>query len=160
MALSLTPEQDAQVRRLASSGVHVGGIQKVLREDMGLSPTFLEVRLYLIENGIEISEAPAQDAKKEEPAKGGGAEAAKPPAGEGAQAPGGVSVTADKVVPPGTIAAGEAVFSDGETGRWYLDNYGQLGFESFSKPGYRPSQDDMAAFKTRLVALLQSKGLM
>ena len=44
-------------------------------------------------------------------------------------------------------------------GKWYLDRYGRLGLSGVPE-GYRPSPEDGALFQSRLVELLQSKGLM
>ena len=59
----------------------------------------------------------------------------------------------------GVMAAGGVTFSDGTSGKWYLDRYGRLGLSGMPE-GYRPSPEDGALFQSRLVELLQSKGLM
>ncbi len=152
--MDLTPEQDAAVRKWAAEGESVGEIRRRIKDEFGIPCTFLETRLYLIDHTVDMVDKSAP-AEKEKPA-----EEPAPAEADDAPAAGGVSVSADTVVPPGALAAGTATFSDGETGRWYLDNYGRMGFESFSKPGYRPSPGDMELFKQRLMELLQSRGLM
>ena len=52
-----------------------------------------------------------------------------------------------------------ATFSDGQTGKWYLDQMGRLGLGGDLPQGYRPSPTDAALFQQQLMQLLQSKGL-
>jgi len=84
--------------------------------------------------------------------------AGRPADGDAAPA-GGVSVSLDPITPAGVMAAGGVTFSDGTSGKWYLDRYGRLGLSGLAQ-GYRPSPEDGALFQSRLVELLQSKGLM
>ena len=86
-------------------------------------------------------------------------EAGVPPAQGDVEDAGGVSVSLDPITPAGVMAAGGVTFSDGASGKWYLDRYGRLGLSGMSE-GYRPSPEDGALFQSRLVELLQSKGLM
>ena len=68
------------------------------------------------------------------------------------------TVTIDALMLPGTIASGDVTFSDGKTGKWYLDQMGRLGIGNLPE-GYRPSPTDAALFQQQLMQLLQSKGL-
>ena len=56
-------------------------------------------------------------------------------------------------------ASGDVTFSDGKTGKWYLDQMGRLGLGGDLPQGYRPSPTDAALFQQQLMQLLQSKGL-
>ncbi len=69
------------------------------------------------------------------------------------------TVTIDALTIPGTIASGDVTFSDGQTGKWYLDQMGRLGLGGDLPQGYRPSPTDAALFQQQLMQLLQSKGL-
>ena len=69
------------------------------------------------------------------------------------------TVTIDALTIPGTIASGDVTFSDGQTGKWYLDQMGRLGLGGDLPQGYRPSPTDAALFQQELMQLLQSKGL-
>jgi len=155
--MELSKEQENAVRAWVADGESIGGVRRRLKEEFGIVATFLDTRLYMIDKGISLAAQSAPEEKKEEPAKTDAAGAQAQPQDEAA---GGVSVEADAVVPPGALAAGTARFSDGVTGRWYLDSYGRLGFESFSQDGYRPTQEDAAEFQTRLAELLRARGLM
>ena len=69
------------------------------------------------------------------------------------------TVTIDALMIPGTIASGDVTFSDGQTGKWFLDQMGRLGLGGNLPQGYRPSPTDAALFQQQLMGLLQSKGL-
>ena len=77
------------------------------------------------------------------------------PEGQALPAP---TVTIDALMLPGTIAAGDVTFSDGKTGKWYLDQMGRLGIGNLPE-GYRPSPTDAALFQQQLMGLLQTRGL-
>ncbi len=69
------------------------------------------------------------------------------------------TVTIDAIMIPGTIASGDVTFSDGQKGKWFLDQMGRLGLGGDLPQGYRPSPTDAALFQQQLMGLLQSKGL-
>lgn len=69
-------------------------------------------------------------------------------------ADGGVSVSVDTIMLPGTLVSGKVTFSDGETGVWMIDQAGRPALDP-DTPGYRPSQEDVMAFQTKLRALLE-----
>ncbi len=70
-----------------------------------------------------------------------------------------VRIELDNVtVIPNAVASGSVVFTDGVTGKWFVDNYGRPGFTQISQPGYRPSQADAQAFMQELSAALQKRG--
>ena len=73
--------------------------------------------------------------------------------------PPGVTVECDAIMIPGTMASGDVVFSDGQKGKWYLDQMGRLGLGGDLPQGYRPSPEDAALFQARLMEVLRSKGL-
>jgi hypothetical protein len=72
-------------------------------------------------------------------------------------ATGPVTVEIDRLTRPGTVVSGTVKFSDGQSGKWALDQMGRLVFEG-STPGYRPSQADLQAFQRTLSAQLQRHG--
>lgn len=77
------------------------------------------------------------------------------PEGQALPAP---TVTIDALMLPGTIASGDVTFTDGKTGKWYLDQMGRLGIGNLPE-GYRPSPTDAALFQQQLMGLLQARGL-
>lgn len=68
-----------------------------------------------------------------------------------------VSVDVDRVMRPGTVVSGTVTFGDGKSGKWALDQYGRLMFES-TPPGYRPGPAELQAFQRELSAVLQRQG--
>ena len=79
----------------------------------------------------------------------------EPPPGAGAA--GSATVDIDRITRPGTVVSGTVKFSDGQSGKWALDQTGRLVFEG-STPGYRPSPADLQAFQRTLSAQLQRHG--
>ena len=75
----------------------------------------------------------------------------------GVPAAGGVHVSMDQIAMPGTLVSGKVTFSDGETGRWYMDQEGRLGLDPDTM-GYRPPQEDIASFQEQLRNLMRSYG--
>jgi hypothetical protein len=74
-----------------------------------------------------------------------------------AGAAGNVSVEVDRLTRPGAVVSGTVKFSDGNSGKWALDQYGRLVFEGATQ-GYRPSPADLQAFQRELSAQLQRHG--
>jgi hypothetical protein len=68
-----------------------------------------------------------------------------------------VAIDIDRVMRPGTVVSGTVKFSDGQSGKWALDQMGRLVFEG-ATPGYRPSQADLQAFQRELSTQLQRQG--
>jgi hypothetical protein len=107
---------------------------------------------------------------KPEPEKSATLEPAAPPAEEPgvfknesampaeSAATGPVRVTADELAAPYALLSGKATFSDGVTADWMIDEMGRLVFNP-SKPGYRPSQADAAAFQRELQRVAELRGL-
>lgn len=80
------------------------------------------------------------------------------PADAAAGAVGGaVTVEIDRLTRPGSVVSGTVKFSDGNAGKWALDQYGRLVFEG-ATPGYRPSAPDLQVFQRELSAQLQRHG--
>jgi hypothetical protein len=71
---------------------------------------------------------------------------------------GGVAVTLDRIVKPGSVVSGTVRFSDGVSASWMLDQLGRLAIDA-GKPNYRPSPEDVQAFQIELRNLLQSRGI-
>ena len=68
-----------------------------------------------------------------------------------------MTVTVDRIVKPGTLVSGNVTFSDGVGMGWGLDQFGRLAL-SGGKAGYKPSQQDLAAFQSQLRRVLEQKG--
>ncbi len=167
--MKLNDSQMKQVAAWFAAGERLSDIQKRIAEEFGVEMTYLDVRL-LVADLPQPEEAPAPAEKKDEPPAAGAASAGDesdeveclPADGSPAEEPqpaGGVSVSMSPIAIPGTIAAGSVTFSDGKSGKWYLDDMGRLGLAELPG-GYRPPPSDGADFQRQVVSLLRSKGMM
>lgn len=145
--MTLSEEHKATISRWIEDGANLPEIQKRLKDELGISLTYLETRLLADDLKLRLKE-PERD---EEPVL-------PPPSEEPAEAPpGSVSVTIDQITRPGALVSGRVTFSDGEKAEWYLDQTGRLGLNP-STPGYRPSQPDIAQFQLKLERAARSQG--
>ncbi len=143
-ASKLTPEQVEAIRQLAANGATLPDIQRHLKEDQGISITYMDTRFLVLDLNIQLVEESKEEPKKEEPA------GATPPA------PGEVTVTMDQITLPGALISGKVTFSDGETAIWMIDSNGRPGLDP-DTAGYRPSQEDVLAFQTQLRAMIEKQ---
>ena len=177
--MKLTDEQIAAVAQWFAAGASLDEIQKRIAADFGVHMTYLDLRLLVADLPQPKEEEADVGATGVPPGDGGGQGAARPTeadadggadagatgvppvddGGQGAARPTDVSVSVDPVTPAGMMAGGDVTFSDGTTGKWYLDQMGRLGLSGIPQ-GYRPSPEDAALFQSRLVEALQAKGMM
>lgn len=161
--MKLTQEQKTQIKAWIEAGESLSDVQKRIKEDFGLSMTYLDVRLLVMETGAEIKQK--EEPKKETPPAPDNAAVPQedaPPPGPFADAAGdteaaSVSVSVDTVVVPGAMVSGSVIFSDGSKARWFFDSYGRFGLEP-DVVGYKPSSADMKAFQQILSRELQARG--
>lgn len=157
--MTLTPEQETALRTWLADGATLSEVQNRLRTEFGLHPTFLDVRMTVMELGAQVRDRVAQVAaddvtKAKLPPKSpeAAAEAGALPAA------GGVTLTVDTLqVIPGALVSGSVVFSDGEKARWYIDQLGRFGLET-ELPGYTPGDADMRDFQVKLRQELSTRG--
>lgn len=151
--MQLTDDQKAAVAAWLAGGASLSEVQKNLKEQHGVSLTYMEVRFLVDDLSLQVPEKPRQSeaAERLETAKQAGeSERAQ----GGTAAPGRVSVTMDSITKPQALVSGKVTFSDGETAEWMLDQTGRLGLNP-GKPGYRPSQADILAFQDELQRVVQ-----
>ncbi|MFT4176664.1 MAG: hypothetical protein QM627_08390 [Luteolibacter sp.] len=144
-ASSLTPEQKDALHQWAAEGASISDLQRRLKETFGLSLTYMDARLLVLDLNIQILEAPKEEPKKEEEPS------APVPTGQ-------VTVTMDSLTLPGSLVSGKVTFSDGETAIWMIDQSGRPGLDP-DTPGYRPNQEDIVEFQKQLHELIRSSGL-
>jgi hypothetical protein len=148
----LTDEQKKAVSAWIADGASLSDVQKRLKDELQIAMTYMDVRFLVDDLKLQIVE--------EEPKQSEAADrlAAAKQEGEmqreGGAAPGGVSVTMDRITKPHALASGKVTFSDGETAEWMLDQTGRLGLVP-GKPGYRPSETDVMAFQRELQRVAQ-----
>ena len=152
-------------------------IQKRISEEFGIDMTYLDVRILVADLPQPVEPEPPKAPEilddPNAPGDSGGLEASdelgdsgvaeKPELPESPENPAEpqlaeLSVSVDPLAPPGAIACGSVVFSDGTAGKWVLDQMGRLGLSGLPE-GYRPPPEDGAQFQTKLVAALRAKGL-
>lgn len=166
----LAQDQAKQIEQWASAGATLNEIQNQIRDQFGISLTYLDVRMLLIEHAIKLQEKPRPaegDVSIRAPAQqdlpAGQAEEDRTAFDESVTeatdvAPGrGVSVTVDQLAVPGALVSGKASFSDGRTISWFVDQFGRLGMKT-PEPGYQPPNEDIAAFQQQLDEVLRRQG--
>lgn len=144
----LTPEQQALVEQWAAEGATLNHIQQRLKEHFGLSITYLDARLLMVDLNVKLKEK--EKPKEPEPTP----EAALPAAPDAAPS---VKVTLDELAIPGAMCSGKVTFTDGKTAAWYIDQTGRLGMRG-PEAGYRPPEEDVPVFQEELDRVLQSAG--
>lgn len=146
---SLKQEHKEQVGKWVADGLGLSDIQKLLKTELGIGMTFMDVRFLVSDLSLQVS-APAKEDKNTAPAPDA-------PLDEPDDMLGGVSVEVDKVIHPGAAASGSVTFSDGKSTKWFVDPMGQLRIEP-PEPGYQPSQEDLQEFQMQLRSALQGPG--
>ncbi|MDR1496985.1 MAG: hypothetical protein LBS59_01030 [Puniceicoccales bacterium] len=145
MTDSLSQEQKNTVARWVAEGASLSEIQARLNTQFRLSFTYIEVRFLIDDLNLLIKDKtpagqPADETVVDAADAYDGAEEDNAPAKNS------VSVSIDPVQQPGVALGGSVTFSDGVTGQWYLDSYGQLGFVPPYK-GYQPTKEDIRKFQ-------------
>ena len=172
--MQLNDTQKDAVRKWIAEGCGLTEIQKRLNDEFKLSVTFLDLRFLVLDLGLAIKDqekktsagldlAKAAPGRPDPGSAGGYAEASAEasdmePGPLGPDGAGGVSVTLDRIVKPGSVVSGTVRFSDGVSASWMLDQLGRLALDA-GKPNYRPSPEDVQAFQMELRNLLQSRGI-
>ena len=151
--MNFSEEQRQQITRWVEEGVSPGDVQKRIKEEMGVSLTYLDLRLLL----DDLKAVPKQEPEPEEPA----AEEKSPDPSEddfGGGASGSVRVTVDQITRPSALVSGKVTFSDGQRAEWYVDTMGRPALHP-ETPGYRPSQEDIMSFQMELQRAISRSGL-
>ena len=184
--MNLAPEQTTAVKSWIAAGASIADVQKRLNDEFKVSLTYMDTRFLIDDLGLDIKAPPPPKPATPPGGATGPGPAASPavpaantdaelvddagyddlgddPEGaaasldQGGGAAGAVKVDVDRVMRPGTVVSGTVTFSDGKNGKWALDQYGRLMFES-TPPGYRPAPADLQAFQRELSAVLQRQG--
>lgn len=153
MSTKVSNEQLEMVRRWASYGVDLNGIQKNLAAECGVHLTYMEVRFLLLDHNIEIARPQEKPAPEPAPA----AAPAPAPAPEPAPTPAAPTaavkptVTLDDLQLPGTLLSGKCSFPSGTQGSWQIDQMGRFGWSQLSGT---PTPVELQAFELELRAIL------
>jgi hypothetical protein len=154
--MNLTEEQQAKVHEWAGQGDSLGTIQKKLQENYGVQMTYMETRMLVADLEVSLRDKEQNQAKQSAAAEG-------TPSAEGEpetpvkKTGAGVTVSLDSIAQPNTMVSGSVQFSDGERAFWAIDGMGRLAFDP-DTPGYRPKEQDLAAFQTELRQAVRRAG--
>jgi len=159
--MDLNDEQKSAVALWVKEGLAAGDVQKRIKEDFGISLTYLDLRLLMDDiNAVPEDPEPEPEPEPQKPAGGAALdgeiveeEDLNSPAGAGR-----VAVSLDQITRPNALISGKVTFSDGQKAEWSLDTMGRLGLNP-DTPGYRPSQDDVMAFQVELQRAARQAGL-
>jgi hypothetical protein len=167
--MNLDESQRKKVTEWIGQGLKLSDIQNRLGSELGLTLTYMEVRLLvddlkLTPKDVERPKTPQTGlGSATTPAPAAAAPATTPTApeaapGETPAGPGGVSVIVDHLARPGAVVSGKVTFSDGNRAEWYLDQSGRLGLVP-QQTGYRPPAGDVQQFQAALESELSKMGM-
>jgi hypothetical protein len=163
----LSPEQITQVVSWAAEGANLNQVQDRLKSEFGITLTYLEARLLMVDVGVRLQDKHREPAKPEsaaEPLPESPPEDDELPEDLGDESDfagdlpvSTVTLSADKITIPGALISGKVTFSDGQLATWYLDQMGRLGL-SGAPQGYQPPKEDIPEFQNQLDLLMQRAG--
>ena len=141
----MTDEQKATVAGWVRDGASLSDVQRQIESEFGVRMTYMDVRFLVDDLDLELTtEGPQFEEPKVAPV--------------GGTAPGGVSVSLDKVARPDALVSGQVTFSDGQQAQWHLDQMGRLALNP-KDPGYKPSQEDIQQFQEKLREAVEQSGM-
>jgi hypothetical protein len=160
----LSPEQLAQVEIWAADGANLNQVQDRLKTEFGITLTYLDARLLMLDVGVRIKDKPREPEKVEAAAPAPEQEAELDAedaevelANDEAAPAGSLNMTTDQIAIPGALISGKVVFSDGQNASWFLDQMGRLEL-SGAPQGYQPPPQDIPLFQQHLDLFLQKAG--
>lgn len=165
--MTLDEAQRKKVAEWIAEGLKLSEIQNRLASELGVTLTYMAVRLLvddlkLTPKDVEAPAAASPMLPSAAPATGaaGRPGAPQPAAAAPAQRPpagGQVSVSVDKLARPGALVSGKVTFTDGNLADWHLDQTGRLGLVP-QQAGYRPPNADVDQFRAALETELAKLG--
>ena len=148
-------EQKREIASWVSEGMGLSDIQKKINADFGVVMTYMDVRFLVDDLDLTLVD---EDEPVSEDSEGGEApEVSSDAPLQETGGSGGVQVELDAVNPPGAMASGSVVFSDGEKKSWTIDQHGRLALSGGAE-GYKPSEEDIVEFQKELDSALRGKG--
>lgn len=149
-------EQKREISRWVAEGMGLSDIQKKINDDFGVAMTYMEVRFLVDDLDLTLVDEEEPVEEGEDDGNGDAGLSPEAPLQEDAGA-GGVQVELDPVTPPGAMASGSVIFSDGEKKVWTLDQMGRIALSGGSED-YKPSEEDVVEFQKGLDSALRGKG--
>jgi hypothetical protein len=152
-----SPDQKREISSWVAEGMGLSDIQRKINTDFGIVMTYMDVRFLVDDLNLTLVDE-EEEAKPEDSEAGTDVEKDTSPDSPLDAESGGVSVELDTVNPPGAMASGSVVFSDGQSKKWTLDQFGRLGLTGGDE-GYKPSDEDVMEFQKQLDASLRGRGI-
>lgn len=172
-ASDLSEEQIEQIKDWVSEGAQMADVQRRLKEEFELNVTYMDTRFIALDLELEFEQEAVEDDPEDsvaDSASQGGptmehaSEVTNEPVKnesffevlpEDENAPS-VSLGLDQVAIPGSMVSGTVTFSDGERGRWMIDDVGRPSIDP-DTPGYQPTQTDLEDFQVKLKHLFETQ---
>jgi len=145
-------EQKLEIAKWVAEGMGLSDVQKKINIDFGMVLTYMDVRFLVDDLDLTLV-----DPEKPVPPKADES-VSDTPSLDDQSLGGGVQVEVDAVTPPGAMASGSVVFSDGESKKWSVDQFGRLAMTGGS-PDYKPSDQDVMEFQQQLEQSLRGPSL-
>ena len=146
-------EQKLEIAKWVAEGMGLSDVQKKINIDFGMVLTYMDVRFLVDDLDLTLV-----DPEKPAPPKVEESAPDSPSLDDQSLGGGGVQVEVDAVTPPGAMASGSVVFSDGESKKWSVDQFGRLAMTGGS-PDYKPSDQDVMEFQQQLEQSLRGPSL-
>ncbi len=152
----LSEEQKETLRKWAAEGDQLADLQRKLKEEFSLNVTYMDMRFVVLDLNLEIQsqEEPEPESEAPEEEDSSAPEEGSAPGEETAGDSGPVSVTVDQIATPGAMVSGQVTFSDGEKGRWMIDQMGRPALDP-DTAGYQPAHEDLITFQEELRKALE-----
>jgi hypothetical protein len=149
------PSEDhkLEIAKWVAAGMGLSDVQKKINSDFGIVLTYMDVRFLVDDLDLTLV-----DPKKPALPKVEESVSDIPSLDDQSVGGGGVQVEVDGVTPPGAMASGSVVFSDGESKKWSVDQFGRLAMTGGS-PDYKPSDQDVMEFQQQLEQSLRGPSL-
>lgn len=142
------------VKEWIDGGASLAEVQTRLKDELGVSLTFMDVRMLVLDIGAEVQDKPEPVKSVPDDATAADEDDFDDMEGDSGSSGGGkVTLSLDRIMRPGAMASGDVTFSDGQKATWILDQTGRLGLEGAPK-GYQPPQEDIAEFQVQLQQML------
>ena len=148
-----TQEQKLEIAKWVTDGMGLSDVQKKINTDFGIVLTYIDVRFLVDDLDLTLLD-PQQPASQEKNETA----PANPLVDGNSVGGGGVQVEVDGVTPPGAMASGSVVFSDGESKKWTVDQFGRLAMTG-GTADYKPSDQDVMEFQQQLEQSLRGPSL-
>lgn len=148
----LNEEQIETLRQWAAEGDQLADLQRKIKEEFSLNVTYMDMRFVVLDLGLEIQSQEEPEPEKPAEEMSDDAAVAAPEAG----GTGAVSVSVDQITVAGAMVSGRVTFSDGENGRWMIDQAGRPSLDP-DTAGYQPVHEDLVSFQNELRKALEGE---